>query len=219
MANTFNLDNIRVLTHSVIRIQSNAGTVVYVDPYDLTDAPHDADFVLVTHAHFDHFSPEDIARVAKDTTELVVPASMEDEAPQAGISKVHYMNAGEHIELADCVINAVPAYNVEPERLHCHPRENGWVGYIVTVDGNRIYIAGDTDQNPDTLQVSCDIALVPAGGTYTMDAAQAAEFINTISPRVAIPTHYGTVAGTPEDGETFAAQVKPGIDVVLKLGR
>lgn len=216
MANTFNLDNIRVLTHSAIRIQSDAGTVVYLDPYDIADEPHDADFVLVTHAHFDHFSPADIARVAKGTTQLVAPASMTDEAPKADLS-YRLVSAGDHLELAEITVEVVPAYNVETERLGFHPKANGWVGYVLDVDGSRIYVAGDTDQNPDNSAIACDIALVPVGGTYTMDPHQAATLIDTIAPRVAIPTHYGTVAGSPDDGEAFAAEVDPNIQVVLKL--
>lgn len=216
MANTFNLDNIGVLTHSAIRIQDRAGTVIYFDPYDLSDEPHDADLVLVTHAHYDHFSPDDIARVAKDGTELVAPASMAEDAPRAGLP-FKLMHAGERIERAGILIEAVPAYNVEPERLGFHPKANGWIGYMVTVDGSRIYVAGDTDQTPDNSTISCDIALVPVGGTYTMDPHQAATFINTISPRVAIPTHYGTVAGSPGDGAAFAAEVNPNIQVAIKL--
>ena len=212
------LDSIRVLTHSAVRIQSSAGTVAYVDPYNLTEEPHDADFVLVTHAHFDHFSPEDIARVAHDGTVLVCPASMADGAGAAGLS-VRTMQAGDRLELADLEVLAVPAYNVVPERLHCHPRENSWVGYVLTVDGERVYVTGDTDENPDTLQVSCDIALPPVGGTYTMDAHQAARFINTVRPRVAIPTHYGSVVGGAEDAQTFADEVDADIEVVCKLER
>lgn len=217
MANTFNLDHIDVLVHSCIRIQSEAGTVIYFDPFKVDAEPHDADYVLVTHAHYDHFSPEDIARVAKATTELVVPATMEDEAPQAACAAVHLMQAGEHIELANISVEAVPAYNVEPERLGFHPHDNAWIGYIVTVDGARIYVAGDTDSNPDTLQVSCDIALIPIGGTYTMDPQQAAGFINTIQPRTVIPTHYGSIVGSMDDPHAFAELVNPDIEVVLKL--
>lgn len=216
---SLNLDRIRVLTHSSIRIEAEAGTVVYVDPYDLVDETHDADIVCITHAHYDRFSPEDIARVAKPGTRLVVPASMAGEASRAGIDDVRTLQAGETIELDGIRISAVPAYNVMPERLGFHPRGNGWVGYVLTVDGARLYVAGDTDRNPDNMQVPCDVALVPVGGTYTMDASQAAEFVNALQPRVAIPTHYGSVAGEPQDGEAFAAQVAPDIEVVLKMER
>lgn len=202
-----NLDNVRVLTHSSIRIQASNGTVVYFDPYDMADEPHDADVVCITHAHFDHFSPEDIARVAKEGTQLVVPASMADEAPEAKVASVHTLQAGDDIEIDGLTVQAVPAYNVQPERLGFHPKENAWLGYVLVDGGMHYYVTGDTDENPDNMQVPCDVALVPVGGTYTMDAAQAAAFVNALQPRAAIPTHYGSVAGKPEDGEAFAAQV------------
>lgn len=215
------LDRIRVITHSAIRIETSAGTVVYADPFDLTDADaaHDADLVLVTHGHYDHLSPEDIARVAQAATELVAPASLADEVAGLGTAKVHPMRAGERIEVAGIAIEAVPAYNVEPGRLGLHPQANAWLGYVLTVDGTRVYIAGDTDRNPDNARVSCDVALIPIGGTYTMDPAQAAAFVNEIRPKVAIPTHYGSVVGTPEDFAAFAAAVDPAIEVAEKMER
>lgn len=215
------LDRIRVITHSAIRIETAAGTVVYADPFDLTDADaaHDADLVLVTHGHYDHLSPEDIARVAQAATELVAPASLADEVAGLGVAAVHPMCAGERIEVAGIAIEAVPAYNVEPGRLGLHPQANAWLGYVLTVDGMRVYIAGDTDRNPDNARVSCDVALIPIGGTYTMDPAQAAAFVNEIRPKVAIPTHYGSVVGTPEDFAAFAAAVDPAIEVAEKMER
>lgn len=215
------LERIRVITHSAIRIETAAGTVVYADPFDLTDADaaHDADLVLVTHGHYDHLSPEDIARVAQATTELVAPASLADEVAGLGMAAVHPMRAGERAEVASIAIEAVPAYNVEPGRLGFHPRANAWLGYVLTVDGARVYIAGDTDRNPDNARVSCDVALIPIGGTYTMDPAQAAAFVNEVRPKVAIPTHYGSVVGAPEDFAAFAAAVDPAIEVAEKMER
>lgn len=213
------VERIRVLTHSSIRIEAEDGMVLYFDPYNLVEDAHDADFIFITHSHYDHFSTEDIARIAKEGSELVVPASMADEAPSAGVNTIRAVNPGDRLEVGGMAVEVVPAYNVEPERLGFHPRANNWVGYIVTVDGTRVYVAGDTDQNPDTLQVSCDIALIPIAGTYTMDPDQAAGLINTIKPRVAIPTHYGSVVGTMEDADTFASKVDPGVIVVKKLER
>ena len=164
------LENIRVFTQSAIRIQSKDGMVIYLDPFSLTDAEaaHDADYVFITHAHFDHFSPEDIARVAGDHTELVAPASMGAEvarvADEIGATAVHLLQAGGRLELPGVAVETVPAYNVEQERLEMHPQANGWLGYALTVDGVRYYAAGDTDQNPDNEQVACDVALVPIGG-------------------------------------------------------
>lgn len=218
------LENIRVLTQSAIRIQSKDGVVIYLDPFSLTDAEaaHDADYVFITHAHFDHFSPEDIARVAGDHTELVAPASMGAEvarvADEIGAA-VHLLQAGGQLELPGVAVEAVPAYNVEPERLEMHPQTNGWLGYALTVDGVRYYAAGDTDQNPDNERVACDVALVPIGGTYTCDPHQAAAFVNTLSPKAVVPIHYGSIVGAPEDFDAFAAEVAPGIQVARKVER
>lgn len=217
------LENVRVFTQSAIRIEGAAGTVAYFDPFALTDAEaaHDADFVLITHAHFDHFSPEDYARVAGEKTVVVAPASMADEVAGLGAADVRPMGAGEKIELPGLCVEAVSAYNVEPERLGMHPRENGWLGYVVTLDGEptRYYVSGDTDQNADNEDVSCDVALVPIGGTYTCDPRQAATFVNTLHPRAVVPTHYGSIVGTYADFDAFAAEVDPAIEVVKKLER
>ena len=183
----------------------------------MVDEPHDADVVLVTHGHYDHLSPEDYARVAKSSTVVVAPASCGDEIASLRASKVVLLSAGESAEVCGITVKAVPAYNVEGERLQFHPKENAWVGYILAIDGATYYIAGDTDQNEDTEQVRCDVALIPIGGTYTMDAKQAAAFINTIKPQFVVPTHYGTTVGNKEDVEVFEPLVDDGITVVRKM--
>ena len=217
------LENVRVFTQSAIRIEGAAGAVVYFDPFALTDAEaaHDADYVLITHAHYDHLSPEDYARAAGEKTVVVAPASMAGEVAGLGAAATHLMSAGEKIELPGLTVEAVPAYNVEPERLGMHPRENGWLGYVVTLDGEptRYYVSGDTDQNADNEAVSCDVALVPIGGTYTCDPRQAAAFVNALRPAAAVPTHYGSIVGTYADFDAFAAAVDPAIEVVKKLER
>ena len=206
------LENVRVFTQSAIRIQGEDGVVIYLDPFSLTDAEaaHDADYVFITHAHFDHFSPEDIARVAGDHTELVAPASMGAEvarvADEIGATAVHLLQAGGRLELPGVAVEAVPAYNV-------------WLGYVLAVDGVSYYAAGDTDQNPDNEQVACDVALVPIGGTYTCDPHQAAAFVNALCPKTVVPIHYGSIVGVPEDFDAFAAEVAPGIEVVRKVER
>lgn len=217
------LENVRVFTQSAIRIEGAAGTVACFDPFALTDAEaaHDADYVLITHAHYDHLSPEDYARVAGEKTVVVAPASMEREVAGLGAAATQLMSAGEKIELPGLCVEAVPAYNVEPERLGMHPQANGWLGYVVTLDGapTRYYVSGDTDQNPDNETVSCDVALVPIGGTYTCDPRQAAAFVNALRPAAVVPTHYGSIVGTYANFDAFAAAVDPAIEVIRKLER
>lgn len=216
-------ENVSVFTQSAIRIEGAAGTVAYFDPFAFTDAEaaHDADYVLITHAHYDHLSPEDYARVAGEKTVVVAPASMAKEVAGLGAATTHLMAAGEKLKLPGLAVEAVSAYNVEPERLAMHPRENGWLGYVVALDGEptRYYVSGDTDQNADNERVRCDVALVPIGGTYTCDPHQAAAFVNALRPRAVVPTHYGSIVGTYADFDAFAAAVDPAIDVIRKLER
>ena len=217
------LENVRVFTQSAIRLEGADGTVVYLDPFALADAEaaHDADYVLITHAHYDHLSPEDYARVAGEKTVVVAPASMAGEVAGLEAAAVHLMAAGEKLELPGLCVEAVPAYNVEPERLGMHPHENGWLGYVVTLDSEptRYYVSGDTDQNTDNETVSCDVALVPIGGTYTCDPHQAAAFVNALRPAAVVPTHYGSIVGTYDNLDAFAAEVDPAISVIKKLER
>lgn len=217
------LGNVRVFTQSAIRIEGTGGTVVYLDPFSLTEgeAAHDATYVLITHAHYDHLSPEDYARVANEKTVLVAPASMEADVAGLNAASTHLMRAGEKLELPGLVVEAVPAYNVEPARLAMHPQANGWLGYVLSLDGDptRYYVAGDTDQNPDNELVSCDVALVPIGGTYTCDPSQAAAFVNRLRPQAVVPIHYGSIVGTYANFDAFAAEVDPTITVIKKLER
>ena len=207
-------DIIDVFTHSSIRVRSERG-VIYADPFKMREEPHDADYVFVTHEHYDHFSPEDIAKVAGESTVLVVPESMEDKALKDTDGKyaIITVSPGASFELDNISFEAVPAYNrLKP----FHPRSAGWVGYVIDIGEEKIYIAGDTDLTAEARQVRCDVALVPIGGTYTMNARQAAELVNTIRPKAAIPTHYGSVVGAEKDSEIFTSNVDPVIHVEIK---
>jgi L-ascorbate metabolism protein UlaG (beta-lactamase superfamily) len=208
-------DNIEVFTQSSIRIKDRNRTI-YVDPYQMKETPKDADYILITHDHYDHFSPEDIAKVSCDKTVLIVPERMRNTADQVSdlVEKIDTVKPGLYCETAGLELETIPAYNILKP---FHPKNAGWVGYILRIDGKRIYISGDTDDTKECKSVRCDIALIPIGGTYTMDARKAAEFINTIRPEVAIPTHYGSIVGNPSDGENFAKYVKPPIKVEFKI--
>ena len=204
------LDFISINEHSSIRIDE--GKIIYSDPFNINGEPHDADIILITHSHFDHYSPDDIRKVMKSGTVIVCPQTM-TEPDDLGLA-VRHVTPWECAEVSGIRIQAVPAYNIGKP---FHPESNGWVGYIINSPAHGVYIAGDTDATPDAGKVTCDIALVPVGGTYTADAAQAAQLVNGIHPRYAVPIHYGTVAGTPADGEKFREYVNNDIEVVIKL--
>ena len=229
-------ENITVFNHNSIRIKTGsegAGNInIYIDPFQMKESPKDADFILITHDHYDHFSPEDIEKVAGGDAILIVPEKMERKAQAVSglVSRIVTVRPGETYAVDRVVgkpeektngepenkleFETVPAYNMLKP---FHPKSAGWVGYILLIDGKRIYIAGDTDATKEAKAVKCDIALVPIGGTYTMDAKQAAELVNTIRPEVAIPVHYGSVVGSPEDARIFAANVKEPVRVEIKI--
>ncbi|MCR4906692.1 MAG: family 43 glycosylhydrolase [Clostridiales bacterium] len=206
-------DRITVNTQSSIRIEAE-GRTLYFDPIEIDGTPQDADVIFVTHPHGDHFSPAAIARIRKADTVLVVPASMADKAKGAGLPLVTVVPGGS-CTAGGIPCEAVPAYN--PAKRF-HPRENGWVGYVVTLGGIRVYVAGDTDETDEAAAVACDLALIPVGGTYTMTPAEAASLIRRMKPAAVIPTHYGSLVGKPGDGQTFASLVGDASKVLLRLG-
>ena len=208
------LESITLNTHASVRIEWD-GEVYYVDPYQIADEPHDAGFILLTHDHFDHFEPASMEKLMSEYTLIVCPESMQDAVmeafPEADLLTVV---PGEFYEDGPLEVDTVPAYNVDKD---FHPEENGWVGYIFHLGDFRVYVAGDTDDTDEARDVSADVALVPIGGTYTMSPEEAAELINEMAPEVVIPYHYGSVAGSPDDADKFAALVDAGTQVVIKL--
>ena len=209
------VDNIEVNTQNSIRIESRVG-MIYVDPLETGNDAHDADYILITHDHYDHFSPKDIRKVAKADSILVVPEKRADKEQEVAgdVGKIETVKPGVYRELNGLEFETVPAYNLLKP---FHPKSAEWVGYVLRIDGKRIYIAGDTDATKEAKAVKCDVALVPIGGTYTMDAKKAAELVNAIRPNVAIPVHYGSIVGKPADGKVFAENVKDPIKVEFKI--
>jgi L-ascorbate metabolism protein UlaG (beta-lactamase superfamily) len=179
---------------------------IYVDPWGTTtsDAPP-ADLILITHAHHDHFRPDEIAHLSTPTTRLVAP----HDVAAALSGDVTAVAPGESHEVAGVRFTTVPAYNVHEERLEMHPKANGWVGYVLEVWGKTYYHAGDTDHVPELEAVRTDVALVPIGGTYTMDVVEAAGLMHAMEPRLAIPMHYGFVVGSSSDAERFRELAAP----------
>lgn len=194
------LENIEVLYHSSIRI--NKEKVIYFDPFKINKNYNDADIIFITHDHYDHYSEEDIEKVEKRETVIVAPEELLTKLLKKGYKKenIVLVNPNEKYTVKGIKFETIPAYNNDKQ---FHPRENGWVGYIIELDGVRYYIAGDTDITQEVKQVKCDVAFVPIGGTYTMDYKEAAELVNIIKPKITVPIHYGSIVGTKQDAEKF----------------
>lgn len=208
-------DHIRLLTHSSIRIKGDSPDVVmYFDPFQIKDEPHDADMIFITHEHFDHFSPEDIEKVAKEDTILICPESMLEASENCCIpfTNVLTMKPNQVSYIAGVGVEAIPAYNVNAP---FHTKDKNWVGYLISVDETDYYITGDTHKNEDNFDVPCDVIFVPIGGTYTFSPEEGAEFVNELKPKYAIPTHYGNVVGSETDADAFAELVNEDIEILV----
>ena len=208
------LENIEVLCHSSIKF--NKGLIIYFDPFKINENYHDADIIFITHSHYDHYSEEDISKVIKDNTTIVVPKDLEDMVLQFGFAKEHIIVVSPNEEYSVLRINfkTIPAYNTNK---NFHPKSNEWVGYIVNLGQTTYYIAGDTDITEENRQVKCDVAFVPIGGTYTMTYSEAAELINEIKPQIAVPIHYGLIVGNKEDANNFANLVDKEIECKILI--
>jgi L-ascorbate metabolism protein UlaG (beta-lactamase superfamily) len=181
--------------HSSFRIEDGA-MQVYIDPFKLPANLPKADVIFITHAHYDHLSMDDISMIRTDHTIIVAP---KEAASQFGNSAVQVV-PGKVYTVGKLKVTTVPAYNLDKK---FHPKENNWVGYIITLsNGQKIYHAGDTDFIPEMREILTDVALLPCGGTYTMTAKQAAEAANAFKPKLLIPMHYGSIVGSPEDAAT-----------------
>ncbi len=180
------------------------GKNVYVDPYKIQGKWPAADVVFVTHTHFDHFSEGDIAKIATTKTKLVAP---KETASRMRGKDVIAVEPGERYSIEGIGFETVPAYNISKE---FHPKANGWVGYVISVDGRRVYHAGDTDLIPEMSELSVDLALLPAGGHYTMDLEGAISATKSIKARAYAPMHYRALLGKEgarKAEEKFAASV------------
>ena len=192
------------LGHASFRIV-RGGVTVYFDPWQLNAEPHDADLILITHPHFDHLEPADAAKVAKPETVIVTVADCVEKLKEAKVpGTIQVVKPGDKINVKEVAIEAVPAYNTNKA---FHPKEKGWVGFIVEVDGTRVYHAGDTDFIPEMNTFKADVALLPVSGTYVMTAEEAAQAAHAIAPKVAIPMHYGAIIGTKADAERFKGRL------------
>ena len=208
------LDNIEVLYHSSIRI--NKEKIIYIDPFKIDRNFNDADIIFITHDHYDHYSEEDIDKVINENTTIIIPEELLTKLLRKGINKnaIITVEPNKNYMVQGIKFETISAYNTNKT---FHPKENGWVGYIIIINGIIYYIAGDTDITEENKQVKCDVAFVPVGGTYTMDFKEAAQLINEIQPKIAIPIHYGSVVGTNQDATDFVKLLHPSIKGIILM--
>lgn len=189
------IDKIAWLGHAGFRIE--AERTIYIDPWQLAEPdPKAADLLLITHDHYDHFSPDDIKKIRKDETVVVTI----DAVGRKMRGPIRLVTPGDRVSVRGITVEAVPAYNLDKP---FHPREKGYVGFVLAVEDRRIYHAGDTDLIPEMKTIRCQVALLPVSGTYVMTADEAAAAARIISPDIAIPMHYGSGIGTEADARTF----------------
>jgi len=208
------LNNIEVLYHSSIRI--NKEKTIYIDPFKIDRNYNDADIIFITHDHYDHYSEEDIDKVINENAVIVIPEELLTKVLKKGINKnaIITVEPNQKYMVQGIKFETVPAYNINKT---FHPKENDWVGYVIEINGIKYYIAGDTDITEENKKVKCDVAFVPVGGTYTMDFKEAAQLVNQIQPKVAVPIHYGSVVGTKQDAEEFIKLLHTNIKGVILM--
>jgi L-ascorbate metabolism protein UlaG (beta-lactamase superfamily) len=193
------------LGHDAIRI--DAGVTVYFDPFKIGPGPL-ADIIFISHDHYDHCSPEDLAKIQGPDTVIVTAESCRNKVS----GKVEIVAPGDSLIVKDIPVQAVASYNINKK---FHPKNNRWLGFVIEIDGVRIYHAGDTDMIEEMGNIKTDIALLPVSGTYVMTAEEAAEAALVIKPSVAIPMHYGTIVGNVSDAERFSKLLKGKIPVKI----
>ena len=195
------INNISINCHSSIKI--NGEKVIYIDPYKIKEVNKDADLIFITHEHYDHYSIKDINKIKKSNTRFIVPKSMKNRLIIDRISEndIISVDVKNKYSVDDIEFETIPAYNINKS---FHPKNNNWVGYIININNIKYYIAGDTDITDEAINVKCDIAFIPIGGTYTMDYKEAATLTNKMKPKYTIPIHYGLIVGKYEDAIKYS---------------
>jgi L-ascorbate metabolism protein UlaG (beta-lactamase superfamily) len=204
------------LGHDGFRIQN--GQIIYIDPFQIAGGPK-ADIVLVSHEHFDHCNVDDLKKIVGPNTTIVAHEQSKSELEKTKPQEIKIVKPGDKIILGDLTVEAVPAYNVnkfrEPGKPF-HPKEDGKLGFILTVKGVRIYHSGDTDHIPEMKNIRTDIALLPISGTYVMTVDEAVAAAGSINPKLVIPMHYGAIVGSLDDAHAFQKKVKCEVKILEK---
>lgn len=191
-------EEIKINAQSSIRL-TDQETVIYLDPYLIEKEVNDADYIFITHDHYDHLSIEDINKVIKESTIIIIPESCSKSLEEFNNQIVKVKPNNKYL-VGNLNFQTVASYNTN--KLY-HPEKNEWVGYLIDFNNKKYFITGDTDINKENKQIKCDVLLLPVGGVYTMDYNEAATLTNLIKPKLAIPTHYQTIVGTKVDAINY----------------
>ena len=200
-----NLNNISINCQSSIKISD--GLTIYFDPYDIKEKINNADYIFITHSHWDHFDLDSINNLVNEKTIIIGPSSVIEKLDSN--YKTLEVKPENIYNLNNISFMTVPAYNVDKEY---HPKDAGYVGYIVTLNNVTYYIAGDTDVLDELKVIKADVIFLPVGGTYTMTKEEAVELANTIKPKYAIPIHYGLAVGDELDAKYFVNNIDKEIE-------
>ena len=206
----FEFNNVKITWFGHASFKISNSKIIYIDPFHLSQNDK-ADIVLITHGHYDHCSIADINRILKPDTVIFATPDCSSKLRKIETNRVKLVEPSKKIQIGDIIIETVPAYNANKQ---FHPKINEWVGYIITINKTRIYHAGDTDIIPEMKNIKADIALLPVGGTYTMNAKEAAEAANLIKPKIAVPMHYGDIVGTEDDAKKFKSLCKVEVKIL-----
>ncbi len=199
---------IKWLGHASFKIESEGGFITYIDPWKIREKDS-ANLILITHSHYDHLSVDDVGKIQGKATKILVPKDGKEKLK----GDVQGIGPGEIVSIGNVRVRTIPAYNIGKS---FHPKENGWVGYILEIDNISIYHAGDTDFIPEMKDLKPYVALLPIGGTYTMGVDDALKAADAISPHLVIPMHYGDIVGSEKDAERFASKCRFEVKVLSK---
>ena len=192
-----------VIHHATIKFTGNK--IIYFDPYKIEDELHDADYIFITHDHYDHYDLDSINNIRKATTKIIVPKCLENE------DNYLVVEPNKEYKVDDLYFKTISSYNTNKS---FHPKEKEYVGYNILLDDKYYYIMGDTDRTPEAENVKADVCFIPIGGVYTMDVYEAIDYINDTKPTKAIPIHYGLIVGDKSLSNTFKENIK---DVKIEL--
>ena len=206
------MEGVTLNYHASIRIEKN-NKVIYFDPYKIDDAKNDADYIFITHSHYDHYSESDIKKVMKGSTKFIVTSDLEDKVNALGTNNITVAYPEKNYTIDDLKVETIPSYNTNKT---FHKKSYNWVGYNVEIDNVKYYVVGDSDITDELKKVKCDVIFIPVGGTYTMTDSEAAEVVNEIKPKYAVPIHYGEV-GSKTNAESFISKLNSEIEgIILK---